>query len=59
MRQIRVSVNSVYQYTVRVSQDEELETVAETCRRVMRLGNGVEPKISVGQINFVPRKVTL
>lgn len=55
-RQIRINVNGAYQFTVRVSQDEALEAVAQRCSDTMRLGH-MQAHVSPGQINFIPASV--
>lgn len=57
MRQIRISVNGVFQFSVRVQQDQPLEVVAQQAHDVMRLGDVYVPVITTGQINFIPRRV--
>lgn len=55
-RQIRVNVNGVHQFTVKVSQAEDLNTVAQRCSDTMRLGH-MAAHVSPGQINFIPASV--
>lgn len=57
MRQIRINVSGVYQFTVSASQSEALESVAQRARETMRLGDNLKAHCSPGQINFVPRSV--
>lgn len=55
-RQIRVNVNGTFQFTVKVSQAEDLEAVAQRCSDTMRLGH-MQAHVSPGQINFIPASV--
>lgn len=55
-RQIRINVNGVHQFTVKVSQAENLEDVAQRASDTMRLGN-MTAHVSPGQINFIPASV--
>lgn len=55
-RQIRVNVNGVHQFTVKVSQAESLDLVAARCAETMRLGH-MAAHVSPGQINFMPTSV--
>lgn len=55
-RQIRVNVNGVHQFTVKVSQAEDLNDVAKRAAETMRLGH-MRAVVSPGQINFIPASV--